>query len=39
MRPQAGFEDLYRLSRELTGLILGEVSDWYAQLTGKKIIR
>lgn len=38
-REHVNFEDLYRLSRELTGLILGEVSDWYAQLTGKKIAR
>lgn len=38
-RENIAYEGLHRLSKEMIQLILGELSDWYAQLSAKRITR
>lgn len=38
-RENIAYEGLHRISKEMVQLILGELSDWYAQLSAKRITR
>jgi hypothetical protein len=37
VRPEVSYEDICRLANQATDLMLGEVTDWYALVTGKRI--